>query len=45
MNNSANLTFISLKQNEKDKEVYWTVESAFISRMDYLNGKELLWKK
>lgn len=45
MTNNANLAFLSLKQNENDKEIYWTVESGFISRKDYLNGKTLLWKK
>ena len=45
LNNTANLAFLSLKQNSNDKDVYWTVESAFISRRDYLNGIELLWKK
>ena len=42
---NANIVFLSLKQNEKDMEIYWTVESGFISRKDYLNGKTLLWKK
>ena len=42
---NANIAFLSLKQNEQDKDVYWTVESAFISRKDYLNGKTQLWRK
>lgn len=43
--NTANIAFLSLKQNNKDQDVYWSVESAFISRKNYLNGKVLLWKK
>lgn len=43
--NAVNVAFLSLRQNEKDKAVYWTVESAFISRKNYLNDKILLWKK
>ena len=42
---SADIAFLSLKQDVHDKEVYWTVESAFISRKNYLNGKTMLWKK
>ena len=45
MTNTANIAFLSLKQNVKDNDVYWSVESAFISRKDYLNGKILLWEK
>lgn len=43
--NAVNVAFLSLRQNEKDKDIYWTVESAFISRKNYLNDKILLWKK
>ena len=45
MVDTANIAFLSLKQNDKNKDVYWSVESAFISRKDYLNGKILLWAK
>ncbi|MBP5465491.1 MAG: hypothetical protein J6Y13_10010 [Treponema sp.] len=41
----ANVAFLSLKQDETDTRAYWTVESAFIARADYLNGKTVLWKK
>lgn len=42
---SSNVAFLSIKQNEKDKDIYWTVESAFIARKDYLKGKSPLWEK
>ena len=41
----SNIAFLALKRNETDKEVYWTVESAFISRADYLKNKTPLWEK
>ena len=42
---ASNIAFLAIKQNETDKEVYWTVESAFISRKDYLKHKTPLWEK
>lgn len=42
---NSNIAFLALKQNEIDKDIYWTVESAFISRPDYLKNKTPLWKK
>lgn len=42
---NANVAFLALRQSKADKEIYWTVESAFISRKDYLNGKTSLWRK
>ena len=42
---SSNIAFLAIKQNETDKEIYWTVESAFISRRDYLKNKTPLWEK
>ena len=42
---SSNIAFLALKQNESDKDIYWSVESAFISRKDYLKNKTPLWEK
>lgn len=44
-NKNANIAFLSIKLNENDKDAYWTVESAFIARKDYLNDKPILWQK
>ena len=46
-NKNANIAFLSIKlnENDKDKDAYWTVESAFIARKDYLNDKPILWQK
>ena len=42
---NSNIAFLALKQNETDKDIYWNVESAFISRPDYLKNKTPLWEK
>ena len=39
----ANLAYLSLRQNEIDKEIFYTVESALISRQNYLKENKLLW--
>lgn len=39
----ANLAYLSLKQNEIDREVFYTVESSLISRTNYLKENKLLW--
>ncbi len=42
---SSSVAFLALKQNDSDKDIYWTVESAFISRKDYLKNKTPLWER
>ena len=39
----ANIAYLSLKQNEVDKDVFYTVESSLISRQNYLKENKLLW--
>ena len=42
---ASSVAFLAIKQNESNKDIYWTVESAFISRKDYLKNKTPLWEK